>query len=79
MPPTSHDDHCSAQVSNAELLENILDEDFDIEGDELDDKSESGEDFLVRGSRPNVTWHPPKKAFSWFRKIADIDLKVDEL
>ena len=68
MPSISRDDHCSpAQVSYAELLENILDEDWDIEGYELDDKSESGEDFLVRGLGPNVTCHPPKKAFSWFQ------------
>ena len=81
VPSTSRDDHCSpAQVSDAELLENILDEDFDIEGVELDDKSESGErNFLVCDLGPNVTWHPPKNAFSWFPKIADIDLKVDEL
>ena len=49
---TSSDDHCFVNhFSDAELLENVLDKDFEIEDDELDDKSESGEeDFLVHGS-----------------------------
>ena len=78
-PLTSQSQPLIAQASDAELFENILDE-VDLSDDASIEKSGSDEDeFLILSSGPNTSWPPPKKAFSWYQKVADIEIKDEEL
>ena len=45
------------------------------------DHSSSNDDYEIEilGAEADATWVPPKKAFSWYEKVADIDLKDDEI
>ena len=75
-PSTSQSQHLIAQASDAELLENILDE-VDSSDDASIKKSGSDEDeYLISGSGPNTSWSPLNKAFSWYQKLADIEIST---
>ena len=76
IPSTSKASDSFDQVSDSARLEQILNDESN--DDNISEDDDLGE-FMVLGSGPNVTWQPPKRAFKWFKKIADIELKDDKM
>lgn len=40
---------------------------------------ESEVNFDILGAEAEATWSPPKKSFSWFKKVADLNLNDDQI
>ena len=61
-------------LSDAGMLEQLMGdgEDYAFEDEEPDN-------FRVLGSEPSPSWVPPKKSMNWYTKIADIELKDNEV
>lgn len=66
------------EMSDAGILEQLLEEENDFNDYEEEEEGDITE-YRVLGSDPEPSWVPPKSSFSWFKKIADIELKDKEL
>lgn len=79
-----HKRHCyevdpeNDELNEIDCLEDIM-MGVSESADKTDSELESDNDFLVIGDEAAHKWSPPRKAFSWYKKVADIDLKQSDL
>jgi hypothetical protein len=64
-------------ATSGKLAQYLLADDENSPENEYDSDDIGG--IPVLGNKPQYSWEPPKKAFSWYKKVADTDLTEDQV